>query len=172
MVLPRPTLSHAGCSLTPPRQGCLASTPADDAGKPGAEPKARAFVLPPPWAATPAIARTELARQRDEFWTTLGSGAYGGQPGAPSAWRLWPVTPRSAPRECSPHSRSPALRTTEIWSALKAAVESDLQTARIIIDSAGVVVDGKTLARCFDERGALYELPLYVLSAPRNLLPG
>lgn len=47
-----------------------------------------------------------------------------------------------------------------------------MQTARVIIDSAGVVVDGKTLARCFDERGALYELPLYVLAAPRNLLPG
>lgn len=57
-----------------------------------------------------------------------------------------------------------------IWDALKAACESDLQTAQLIVSSAGVIVTVPDLSTCFDERGSKYELPRYVLSEPSNLI--
>ncbi|EIE23586.1 hypothetical protein COCSUDRAFT_53398 [Coccomyxa subellipsoidea C-169] len=59
-----------------------------------------------------------------------------------------------------------------IWDALKAACESDLQTAKLILDSAGVVVASDDMSVCYDERGGKYELPKYVLNAPSNLTVG
>lgn len=41
----------------------------------------------------------------------------------------------------------------EIWDALKAAVEADLPTARLIIDSAGVIVMTEDMGVCYDEQG-------------------
>ena len=58
----------------------------------------------------------------------------------------------------------------EIWAALKVAAESDIETARTIVESAGIIVSGRDLSRCWDERGALYNLPNYVLSSPTNLV--
>lgn len=56
-----------------------------------------------------------------------------------------------------------------IWEALKAACEADLGTARIILDSAGVIVAAADMSICYDERGSKYELPQYVLCDPVNL---
>ncbi|KAK8485694.1 hypothetical protein V6N13_023570 [Hibiscus sabdariffa] len=56
----------------------------------------------------------------------------------------------------------------EIWDALRAAAELNL--AQAIIDSAGVIVQNDDLTICYDERGAKYELPKYVLSEPINLI--
>ncbi|KAG4146412.1 hypothetical protein ERO13_D05G155566v2 [Gossypium hirsutum] len=53
----------------------------------------------------------------------------------------------------------------ELWDALRAAAEAEL-----IIDSAGVIVQNDDLTICYDERGAKYELPKYVLSEPINLI--
>ena len=50
-----------------------------------------------------------------------------------------------------------------IWDALKAAVESDLETAKLIIDSAGIVVGPPDLTVCYDERGALADIALFQL---------
>eukprot|EP01025_Chloroclados_australasicus_P030279 TRINITY_DN3038_c0_g1_i7.p5 TRINITY_DN3038_c0_g1~~TRINITY_DN3038_c0_g1_i7.p5 ORF type:complete len:129 (-),score=16.84 TRINITY_DN3038_c0_g1_i7:752-1138(-) len=59
----------------------------------------------------------------------------------------------------------------EIWDALKAASESpDMETTRIIIDAAGIIVAAQDLSVCYDEKGAKYELPNYVWSAPSNLV--
>ncbi|XP_052203705.1 uncharacterized protein LOC127808978 isoform X1 [Diospyros lotus] len=58
----------------------------------------------------------------------------------------------------------------EIWDALRAAAEADLTLARAIVDSAGVIVQAPDLTVCYDERGAKYELPKYVLSEPTNLM--
>ncbi|XP_076948590.1 uncharacterized protein LOC143620892 [Bidens hawaiensis] len=58
----------------------------------------------------------------------------------------------------------------EIWDALQAAAEADLTLAQTIIESAGVIVQKADLTVCYDERGAKYELPKYVLSAPTNLI--
>ncbi|KAD4982473.1 hypothetical protein E3N88_19144 [Mikania micrantha] len=57
----------------------------------------------------------------------------------------------------------------EIWDALQAAAEADITLAQAIIDSAGIIVQKADLTVCYDERGAKYELPKYVLSAPTNL---
>ncbi|XP_052181627.1 uncharacterized protein LOC127794509 [Diospyros lotus] len=58
----------------------------------------------------------------------------------------------------------------EIWDALRAAAEADLSLAQAIVDSAGVIVQAPDLTICYDERGAKYELPKYVLSEPTNLM--
>lgn len=55
-----------------------------------------------------------------------------------------------------------------IWDALKGAAESDPQTAKVIFDSAGIVVGPPDLTVCYDERGAKYELPKFVWSDPTN----
>ncbi|KNA08056.1 hypothetical protein SOVF_166170 [Spinacia oleracea] len=60
--------------------------------------------------------------------------------------------------------------TREIWDALRAAVDADLNLAQTIIDSAGVIVQNHDLTVCYDERGAKYELPNYVMSEPTNLI--
>lgn len=75
---------------------------------------------------------------------------------------------------------------TVIWDALKAVCEErDMKTARAIIDSAGIIVAAENLTVCYDARGTFmfgcnsasrllsgvkYELPMYVLSAPTNLI--
>ncbi|KAL5231430.1 hypothetical protein ABZP36_030206 [Zizania latifolia] len=58
----------------------------------------------------------------------------------------------------------------EIWDALRAAAEADLPLAQTIVDSAGIIVSNSDMTLCYDERGAKYELPKYVLSEPTNLI--
>ncbi|GFR42931.1 hypothetical protein Agub_g3829 [Astrephomene gubernaculifera] len=57
-----------------------------------------------------------------------------------------------------------------IWDALKAACEADQDTCRLLIESAGIIVAAHDMTVCYDERGAKYELPKYVLSDPLNLM--
>lgn len=56
-----------------------------------------------------------------------------------------------------------------IWDALKAAVEADLPTACLIVESAGIIVAEEDMSVCYDERGSRYDLPVFVLSDPDNL---
>ncbi|KAJ4980700.1 hypothetical protein NE237_031537 [Protea cynaroides] len=58
----------------------------------------------------------------------------------------------------------------EIWDALRAAAETELSLAQAIVESAGIIVASADLTTCYDERGAKYELPKYVLSEPTNLI--
>ncbi|KAG6419269.1 hypothetical protein SASPL_121485 [Salvia splendens] len=58
----------------------------------------------------------------------------------------------------------------EIWDALRAAVEADLTLAQTIVDSVGIIIQNPDLTICYDERGAKYELPKYVVSEPTNLI--
>ncbi|KAH7657736.1 hypothetical protein IHE45_17G040900 [Dioscorea alata] len=58
----------------------------------------------------------------------------------------------------------------EIWDALRVAADSELSLAQTIIDSAGIIVSSADMTTCYDERGAKYELPKYVLSEPTNLI--
>ncbi|KAL9233977.1 hypothetical protein vseg_008906 [Gypsophila vaccaria] len=60
--------------------------------------------------------------------------------------------------------------TREIWDALRAAAEAELPLAQTIIESAGIIVQNADLTVCYDERGAKYDLPKYVLSEPTNLI--
>ncbi|CAM6039570.1 unnamed protein product [Sphagnum compactum] len=57
----------------------------------------------------------------------------------------------------------------EIWDALRAAAEADIHLAQAIVDSAGIIVQSEDLSTCYDERGAKYDLPKYVLSEPTNI---
>ena len=50
-----------------------------------------------------------------------------------------------------------------IWDALKAACDADLATAKVILESAGVVVASDNMTICYDERGT--RSPLGLLSA-------
>ncbi|KAF6158332.1 hypothetical protein GIB67_022412 [Kingdonia uniflora] len=56
----------------------------------------------------------------------------------------------------------------EIWDALRAAAENDVTLAQAFIDSAGIIVASTDLTTCYDERGAKYELPKYVLNSKGN----
>ncbi|KAG0461473.1 hypothetical protein HPP92_021395 [Vanilla planifolia] len=60
----------------------------------------------------------------------------------------------------------------EIWDALHAAAESEVSLAQAIVDSAGILLSNADMSLCYDERGARYELPKYVLSEPINLVRG
>ncbi|KAK3270938.1 hypothetical protein CYMTET_20690 [Cymbomonas tetramitiformis] len=60
----------------------------------------------------------------------------------------------------------------EIWDVLKAAIESpDKEMSQLLLESAGVIIDVPDLTVCYDELGAKYELPKWVLADPSNLLP-
>ncbi|WOL09147.1 ubiquitin domain-containing protein 1 [Canna indica] len=58
----------------------------------------------------------------------------------------------------------------EIWDALRAAAEGDITFAQAIVDSAGIIVTSDDMSTCYDERGTKYELPMFVLSEPINLI--
>ncbi|KAL6546471.1 hypothetical protein OROMI_022192 [Orobanche minor] len=100
---------------------------------------------PKPWKHTEPITGEQLKKLREEFWDTAPH--YGGRK----------VSWKNAMKE--------------IWDALKAAAEtSDLTLAKTIVDCAGIIAQKSDLTVCYDERGAKYELPNYVLSEPTNLI--
>eukprot|EP00882_Tetradesmus_deserticola_P006453 GHRQ01006790.1.p1 GENE.GHRQ01006790.1~~GHRQ01006790.1.p1 ORF type:complete len:152 (+),score=59.94 GHRQ01006790.1:279-734(+) len=60
-----------------------------------------------------------------------------------------------------------------MWDAIKAACGSeDMDTARLILDTAGIIVARADMTVMYDERGVKYELPKYVLAQPSNMLRG
>lgn len=62
----------------------------------------------------------------------------------------------------------------EIWDALKAAAYAaecnDYSLAQAIIDGANISLPNGTLTDCYDELGNRYQLPVYCLSAPVNMI--
>lgn len=62
----------------------------------------------------------------------------------------------------------------EIWDALKAAAQAienqDYDLAQAIIDGANIMLPNGTLTDCYDELGTRYQLPVYCLSYPLNIL--
>ncbi|KAK8940144.1 hypothetical protein KSP40_PGU022349 [Platanthera guangdongensis] len=58
----------------------------------------------------------------------------------------------------------------EIWDALRAAAEADISLAQAIVDSAGLILANADMTLVYDEKGAKYELPKYVMSEPTNLI--
>jgi hypothetical protein len=127
--------------------GCIASTPAGEANnKPVTSSVGGThypnWTLPPPFKIEPPPTLSELHKKREEFWDTQPS--YGG--------------------------------SREIWDVLKAAVTSaqssgDIQTARLFVESAGIIVATPHLTVVFDERGAKYDIPRWVLATPTNVAP-
>lgn len=94
----------------------------------------------PKWTSETAITQGALKSKRDEFWETAPK--YEGK--------------------------------KEIWDALKAAASAmengEFGLASVIIETAGIKVQNGSLSETFDEMGHKYQLPLYCLSKPENLI--
>ncbi|KAJ8316946.1 hypothetical protein KUTeg_004850 [Tegillarca granosa] len=94
----------------------------------------------PKWKSDVALTEGQLRSKRDEFWDT--APAFEGR--------------------------------KEIWDALKAAAYAletgDHALAQAIVDGANISLPHGTLMDCYDELGNRYQLPVYVLSAPTNLI--
>ncbi|KAK1164492.1 ubiquitin domain-containing protein 1-like [Acipenser oxyrinchus oxyrinchus] len=62
----------------------------------------------------------------------------------------------------------------EIWDALKAAAIAiecnDQELAQAIVDGASITVPHGSLTECYDELGNRYQLPVYCLATPVNLI--
>ena len=62
----------------------------------------------------------------------------------------------------------------EIWAALHGAVDAyegkNFVLAQAIIDSANIILPNGLLNDCYDELGNRYQLPIYVLARPVNLI--
>lgn len=60
----------------------------------------------------------------------------------------------------------------EIWDVLKAAVDAqDIETARLFVESADIIVALPDMSVCYDVRGGRYEIPKWVMADPSNLRP-
>jgi len=94
----------------------------------------------PKWKSDVPLTEGQLRSKRDEFWDT--APAFDGR--------------------------------KEIWDALKAAASAmetgDNTLAQAIIDGANIALPHGTLMDCYDELGAHYQLPVYCLSPPVNLV--
>ncbi|CAE1299856.1 Ubiquitin domain-containing protein 2,Ubiquitin domain-containing protein 1 [Acanthosepion pharaonis] len=94
----------------------------------------------PKWKSDVPLTEGQLRSKRDEFWDT--APAFEGR--------------------------------KEIWDALKAAAYAletgDHSLAQAIVDGANISLPNGTLMDCYDELGNRYQLPVYVLSAPTNLI--
>lgn len=94
----------------------------------------------PRWKSDIPLTQGQLRSKRDEFWDT--APAFEGR--------------------------------KEIWDALKAAAlaleQNDHALAQAIIDGASISLPHGTLTECYDELGSRYQLPVYCLSSPTNLV--
>lgn len=97
-------------------------------------------VCQPKWKSDVLITETQLRRKREEYWDT--APAFEGR--------------------------------KEIWDALRgtcyALEQNDIDLAQSILDCANISLPHGTLFDCYDELGTRYQLPIYVLSAPINLI--
>jgi hypothetical protein len=57
-----------------------------------------------------------------------------------------------------------------IWDALKGAIDVDRESAKLILEAADVIIEKQDLSVCYDQKGRKYELPVYILSEPVNIL--
>lgn len=92
------------------------------------------------WKSDVPLTEGQLRSKRDEFWDT--APAFEGR--------------------------------KEIWDALRAAAIAaeamDYELAQAILDGASVSVPNGYLTECYDELGARYQVPIYCLSYPINIV--
>ncbi|XP_023935664.1 ubiquitin domain-containing protein 1 [Bicyclus anynana] len=92
------------------------------------------------WKSDVPLTEGQLRSKRDEFWDT--APAFEGR--------------------------------KEIWDALRAAAvaaeATDFQLAQAILDGASVSVPNGYLTECYDDWGTRYQVPIYCLSAPINMV--
>ncbi|XP_029113191.1 interleukin 12Ba precursor isoform X6 [Scleropages formosus] len=94
----------------------------------------------PKWKSDYPMTDGQLRSKRDEFWDT--APAFEGR--------------------------------KEIWDALRAAAHAfesnDHELAQAIIDGASITLPHGALTECYDELGNRYQLPVYCLSPPVNMI--
>ncbi|XP_042192981.1 ubiquitin domain-containing protein 1 [Callorhinchus milii] len=94
----------------------------------------------PKWKSDYPMTDGQLRSKRDEFWDT--APAFEGR--------------------------------KEIWDALKAAAyateSNDHELAQAIVDGASITLPHGSLTECYDELGNRYQLPVYCLAPPLNLI--
>ncbi|XP_006630307.1 ubiquitin domain-containing protein 1 [Lepisosteus oculatus] len=94
----------------------------------------------PKWKSDYPMTEGQLRSKRDEFWDT--APAFEGR--------------------------------KEIWDALKAAAIAiecnDHELAQAIVDGASITLPHGSLTECYDELGNRYQLPVYCLAPPVNLI--
>ncbi|KAL4640210.1 ubiquitin domain-containing protein 1 [Arapaima gigas] len=94
----------------------------------------------PKWKSDYPMTEGQLRSKRDEFWDT--APAFEGR--------------------------------KEIWDALKAAAVAiecnDHELAQAIVDGASITLPHGSLTECYDELGNRYQLPVYCLAPPVNLI--
>ena len=92
------------------------------------------------WKSDVPLTEGQLRSKRDEFWDT--APAFDGR--------------------------------KEIWDALRAAAiaaeAKDYELAQAILDGASVSVPNGYLTECYDELGTRYQVPIYCLSYPINIV--
>ena len=92
------------------------------------------------WKSDVPLTEGQLRSKRDEFWDT--APAFDGR--------------------------------KEIWDALRAGASAteaqDYQLAQAILDGANVSVPNGFLTECYDELGTRYQVPIYCLSYPINIV--
>lgn len=92
------------------------------------------------WKSDVPLTEGQLRSKRDEFWET--APAFEGR--------------------------------KEIWDALRAgataAEAQDYQLAQAILDGANISVPNGFLTECYDELGTRYQVPIYCLSYPINIV--
>ncbi|KAL1122832.1 hypothetical protein AAG570_003158 [Ranatra chinensis] len=92
------------------------------------------------WRSDVPLTEGQLRSKRDEFWDT--APAFEGR--------------------------------KEIWDALRAAAiaaeSQDYQLAQAILDGANISVPNGFLTECYDELGTRYQVPVYCLSYPINIV--
>ncbi|XP_077449146.1 ubiquitin domain-containing protein 2 isoform X1 [Stigmatopora argus] len=95
---------------------------------------------PPKWKSDYPMTEGQLRSKRDEFWDT--APAFEGR--------------------------------KEIWDALRAAAgafeNQDHQLAQAILDGASITLPHGALSECYDELGNRYQLPVYCLAPPVNMI--
>ncbi|UJR22397.1 hypothetical protein I4U23_025458 [Adineta vaga] len=96
----------------------------------------------PKWKSDVPINENQLRRKREEYWDT--APAFEGR--------------------------------KEIWDALRGACfaveQNDIDLAQSIINCANISLPHGTLLDCYDELGTRYQIPVYILSAPTNVIDG
>ena len=50
------------------------------------------------------------------------------------------------------------------------AVAADPETAKVILEAAEVIISEPSLRVCYDQKGHMYQIPLFCLSEPINLV--
>ncbi|XP_050293396.1 ubiquitin domain-containing protein 2 isoform X2 [Anthonomus grandis grandis] len=92
------------------------------------------------WKSDVPLTEGQLRSKRDEFWDT--APAFEGR--------------------------------KEIWDALRAAAmaaeQRDYELAQAILDGAGVFVPNGYITDCYDQLGQRYQVPIYCLSYPINIV--